>query len=178
MFDEAPPPVPPRQSTFDDGDVSPVHRFKKKWWFIFLNKKEKRQHVREACFLQLTDACDIRPQVLNSSFDSTSTIQQDYHLFMNLFNTTLIFSTNPLLIEFEDSMHFVRLMNQDVLSEAIRRKATVLIWGPTMEFLLKNPIFKCSAICFIYMTKLWCHFHWLVTAMFNLIEIILQILIL
>lgn len=86
---------------------------KKKWWFIFLNKKEKRQHVREACFLQLTDACDIRPQVLNSSFDSTSTIQQDYHLFMNLFNTTLIFSTNPLLIEFEDSMHFVR---QAVLS--------------------------------------------------------------
>lgn len=73
MFDEAPPPVPPRQSTFDDGDVSPVHRYKKKWWFIFLNKKEKRQHVREACFLQLTDACDIRPQVLNSSFDSTST---------------------------------------------------------------------------------------------------------
>nr|XP_022307379.1 uncharacterized protein LOC111113399 isoform X4 [Crassostrea virginica] len=26
VFDEAPPPVPPRQSTFDDGDVSPVHR--------------------------------------------------------------------------------------------------------------------------------------------------------
>ena len=89
---------------------------KKKWWFFFLNKKEKRQHVREACFLQLTNACDIRPQVLNSSFDSTSTIQQDYHLFMNLFNTTLIFSTNPFLIEFEDSMHFVRLTNQAVLS--------------------------------------------------------------
>lgn len=96
---------------------------------FFLNKKEKRQHVKEAYFIQLTDICDIRPQILNSSFDSTSTIQQDYHLLMNFFtgNITLIFSTNPPLIEFEDCMHFVRLTNQDVLSEALRRKATVLI---------------------------------------------------
>lgn len=77
--------------------------------------------------MQLTDTYDIRPQILKSSFDSTSTIQHDYHLFMNLFNIILIFSTNPLMIEFEDSMHFVRLENQAVLSEAIRTKATVLI---------------------------------------------------
>ena len=70
---------------------------------------------------------------MNSSFDSTSTIQ-DYHLLMNFFtgNITVIFSTNPPLIEFEDCVHFVRLTNQDVLSEALRRKATVLICGPTM----------------------------------------------